>query len=66
MATKFPHFPVAHWAIAVCLRKAGNSLWQVHAERAMAILDHTTQISGRHSHHDEGRAQISGWLLRIK
>lgn len=66
VATKFPHFPFAHWAIAVCLRKAGNSLWQVHAERAMAILDHTTQISGRHSHHDEVRAQIAGWLLRTK
>ena len=63
VATKFPHFPFAHWAIAVCLRKSGDSLWQVHAKRAMAILDHTTQISERHSHHDEVRAQIAGWLL---
>ena len=62
-ATKFPYFPFAHWAIAVCLRKAGNSLWQVHADRAMEILDHTTQIAERHSNHDEVRAQIAGWFL---
>ena len=66
VATKYPHFPFAHWAVAVCLREAGSPLWRVHAERAMAILEHTTRISGRHSHHDSVRAQIAGWFRKTE
>ena len=63
--SRFPNFPFARWAIAVCLRKAGDPLWRTHAERAMAILVHTTRITGHHSDHDALQTQVTR-LLRTQ
>ena len=48
-----PDFPFSHWALARCAAKTGDKEWRAHAERAVTILDHTTQIAGHHAHHDE-------------
>ena len=48
-----PDFPFGHWALAICARNAEDAGWQGHAERAVTILQHTTQIAGHHGHHDE-------------
>ena len=58
MASKFPDFPFAHWALVLCLGQAGSPLWRGHAERAMNILEHTTRIAGHHPQHDEVRTKL--------
>ena len=62
VAKQDPTFPFAHWAIAGCLQKTGNPRWRSHVERAMEILDHTTQIAGHHPHHSEVRQHIARWF----
>ena len=48
-----PDFPFSHWALAICAAKAGDRGWRAHAERAVTIFEHTTQIAGHHKAHDE-------------
>lgn len=48
-----PDFPFSHWALAMCAVGAGGKEWRTHAERAVTILEHTTQIAGHHRDHDE-------------
>lgn len=53
VAEQHPLFPFAHWALAICQRRAGNPDWRRHANRAVEILEHTTELSGHHPHHDQ-------------
>ena len=62
VAREFPDFPFSHWALAKCLRQAGNPQWRVHAERAMTIFEHTTRIGERSPHHDQARKQMEQLL----
>ena len=64
VVSQFPHFPFSRWAIAVCLRAAGDPRWRGHAQRAMEILGHTVQIEGHHSDHDALREQVKRFLGR--
>lgn len=60
--SKFPDFPFAHWALAMCRGQEGDPLWRTHAEQALEILEHTTRIAGHHAHHDEVRAKLTRFL----
>ena len=53
-----PDFPFPYWALATCAFKAGKSDWRVYAERAVEILEHTTQISGHNPGHDKALLNI--------
>ena len=53
VAGSHPTFPFAHSALANCAVEASADGWRQHAERALEILRHTTQIAGHHRHHDE-------------
>ncbi len=53
VARKHPTFPFAHYALAICALSNENPTWRQHAERALAILEHTTQIAGRAGAHDQ-------------
>ena len=57
-ATLNPDFPFAHWALAVCAHSDKDPSWQVHAQRAITILEHTTQIAGHHPHHDAALKEL--------
>ena len=57
-----PDFPFAHWALAECARNNGNPAWQTHAQRGVAILEHTTQIADRHEHHNALLTLLKGML----
>ena len=46
-----PSFPFAHYALSDCAFGAGDNTWREHADRALEILRHTTEIAGHHSHH---------------
>ena len=46
-------FPFAHYALAICALGNEDPIWRRHAEHAMAILEHTTQIAGRTKAHDQ-------------
>ena len=62
VAREYPDFPFSHWALAKCLKQAGNPQWRGHAERAMMIFDHTTRIGERSPHHDQARKQMEQLL----
>lgn len=62
VARKFPDFPFSHWALAKCLKQAGNPQWRTHAVRAMTIFEQTTRIGERSSHHDQARKQMEQLL----
>ena len=47
-----PDFPFSYFAVAVCKAKKGEEDWQGYAERAVTILEHTTQFAGHHKNHD--------------
>ena len=57
-----PEFPFAHAWIAECLRKEQDPRWRIHANRAMTILNHTTQIAGHHPHHSQMRRILARTL----
>ena len=64
VAQTWPDFPFSHWALATCLRQTGNLEWQAHAERALEIFKHTTQLAEHSSHHDQAQAALKRWLNR--
>ena len=53
-----PNFPFSYWALALCAKKAGDKEWRTLAERAVTILDHTTQIAGHNGNHDEAMKEL--------
>ena len=57
-----PTFPFTHYALSECAFEAGDDNWRPHAERAVEILEHTTQLAGHHSHHDEVYRVLRGRL----
>ena len=61
VAQEHPDFPFTHYALAVCQQKLGNSSWREHANRALEILEHTTELAGHHPQ----QAQIQEELQRL-
>ena len=59
-----PDFPFSFWALAMCARKDGNKEWRRYAERAVTILEHTTQIAGHNGHHDQVLEELRNVLAR--
>ena len=57
-----PTFPFTHYALSECAFEAGDDTWRQHAERAVEILRHTTELAGHHSHHDEVYRVLRGRL----
>ena len=55
-------FPFAHWALAVCAFNEQNPLWRTHAQRAVTILEHTTEIAGHNTQHDDALTNLRGML----
>lgn len=62
VAKEFPDYPFSYWALAKCLKPIGSPHWRAYAERAMAILEHTTRVSERSPHHDQARKQMEELL----
>ena len=57
-----PDFPFSHWALAICASEAEDEEWRRYAERAVTILEHTTQIAGHHGHHDDVLEELRNLL----
>ena len=64
VAKKHPAFPFAHYALAVCRHMSGNPQWRVHANRALEIVNHTTQLAGHHTNHDEIKQELTQLLTQ--
>ncbi len=64
VAKKYPAFPFAHYALAVCQQIAGNPQWRVHANRALEIVIHTTQVAGHHRDHDAIHQELTQLLTQ--
>ena len=47
-----PDFPFSYFALAICIVKEGEEGWKWYAEKAVTILEHTTEIAGHHKNHD--------------
>ena len=53
-----PAFPLAYWLLARCMHGHGDGGWVGHAEHALEILTHTTQIAGHHPAHDVAQQDL--------
>ena len=62
VAQEYPDFPFAHYALAVCQQKLGNSSWREHATRALEILEHTTQLAGHHLQQAQIQEELQQFL----
>ena len=62
VAQSHPDFPFSHWAIAICLARLGVPEWRVHADRALVILEHTTEITAHSPSHDEAKDMLEALL----
>ena len=47
-----PDFPFSYSSLAICKAKNGEEDWQGYSQKAVAILEHTTEIAGHHKNHD--------------
>ena len=47
-----PNFPFSYSGLAICMAKKGEDDWQGYAEKAVEILEHTTEIAGHHQNHN--------------
>ena len=61
-ATLNPDFPFAYWGLAVCGYYRGDPSWRVHAEQAVTIFQHTTQIAGHKPDHDDALKELTALL----
>jgi tetratricopeptide (TPR) repeat protein len=50
---QFPDFPFSYYALAYCLAKEGNPAWHTYAQKAVAIFEKTTAISGHQKSHEQ-------------
>jgi hypothetical protein len=57
-----PTFPFSYYALSECAFQSSDETWRQHAERAVEILKHTTQLAGHHIHHDQVLRILRGRL----
>jgi hypothetical protein len=50
---EYPRFPFSYYGMAECLRKNGNNRWREYAEKAISILEKTTEIDGHKESHEQ-------------
>ena len=62
---EYPVFPFAHYALSVCAFSAGDDSWRPHAEEAVEIFRHTTQIDGRKPQHNQALQLLQDRLERL-
>ena len=55
-------FPFSYWALAICAAAARDEGWRTFAETGISMLEHTTQISGHHAHHDAALEELRSML----
>jgi Tetratricopeptide repeat len=63
---QFPNFPFTYYALAYCLEKQGDSSWRPYAEKAVAIFEETTVISGHQKSHEQSLAYLKQLLARSR
>jgi hypothetical protein len=61
---QFPEFPFTYYALAYCLEKQGDPSWQSYAEKAVAIFEETTAISGHQKSHEHSLAYLQQLFAR--
>jgi hypothetical protein len=57
-----PDFPFSYYGIALILKSRNDPSWRDYAEKAKEILEHTTQIKGHSTAHDECLAEMKRLL----
>ena len=57
-----PRFPFSYYVLAVCHRSKGGREWIAYSQRALDILEFTTQVPGHHHHHDTVKKQLDDWM----
>ena len=63
---QFPDFPFTYYALAYCMERSGDPAWREYAEKAVAIFEQTTQITGHQKSHEQSLAYLRQQLGHIK
>ena len=58
-----PTFPFSYYVLAMCHRKRGEQEWITHAQKALDILEFTTQVPGHHQHHAIVRKELDDLMM---
>ena len=59
---KYPEFPFAHYALALCMHDRNDPEWRTEAVRARDIFQITTSLPGHQSDHDDALARLNRLL----
>lgn len=62
---QFPDFPFSYYALAYCKDRSGDPEWRAYAEKAVAIFEQTTQITGHQKSHEQCLAFLRQQLRRV-
>ncbi len=57
-----PMFPFSYYALASCQRAKGEREWASYSQRALDILEFTTQVVGHNRHHDTVKRYLETWM----
>ena len=57
-----PTFPFSYYVLATCQRDKGEREWVSYSQRALDILEFTTQVVGHNHHHDTVKRRLEDWM----
>ena len=57
-----PTFPFSYYVLATCQRDKGEREWVSYSQRALDILEFTTQVVGHNRHHDTVKRRLEDWM----
>jgi hypothetical protein len=62
---QFPDFPFSYYALAYCMKRSGDPGWRAYAEKAVAIFEQTTKITGYQKSHEQCLAYLRQQLGHV-
>ena len=62
---QFPDFPFSYYALAYCMERSGDPGWRAYAEKAVAIFEQTTKITGHQKSHEQCLAYLRQHLGHV-
>ena len=63
IAEEHPKFPFSHYVLAACRKAENDATWATFAQKALNILEFTTQVPGHNRHHAVARKRLTEWLI---
>ena len=66
LTNEHPRFPFSHYVLAACRRAENDAAWVTSAQRALDILEFTTQVPSHNRHHTLTKRRLFEWLTMVE